>query len=50
MCLIGKGQQFLVTSAITIGGKMVVLAMGIERENTIHLLLTITVFREETAR
>ena len=49
MSLIGKGQQFLITTAVAIGNEPVGMAVGQKVEETIHLLLTVAVLRQESA-
>ena len=50
MCLIGKGEEFLVASAITKGYEGIFASIGILSQNTIHLLWAVTILGEEMAR
>ena len=50
MSLIGKSQQFLVTTAVAKGNQFVFLTMAIDGEDAIHLLLSVTVLGKESPR
>ena len=48
MSLVGKSQQFLVTTAVAKGNQFVFLTMAIDGENAIYLLLSVTVLGKES--
>ena len=49
MCFVGEGQELTVTTTVTKGGEMISRTIGIEGEDTTHLLLTIAVGSKEAA-